>query len=158
MVQKFSIFPLILFIITCGAILVRAEVTKIPRRPYLRSNPGILPQGIAFHKSKGLTENHVEDDIGESTSRGLLPRGVIIFHKAISPKLSENHGEHTVSSKISNTNFENLKKSSIFLKRLYLSDNPAGLLPRGVTFHKAISPRLSVNHDEHANSPAVRKS
>ncbi|KAK4369905.1 hypothetical protein RND71_009380 [Anisodus tanguticus] len=140
------------------------------KRPYLRGNPGILPQGIVFHKSKGRIVNHDGDDIdpiiGESTSNpyfinlkhnlialkrpylrgnpvGLLPRGVT-FHKAISTRNSANLDKLGASPN-SNTNFGDLKKNSIVLKRPYLRGNP-GLLPQGVTFHKAISPRLSENY------------
>ncbi|MCD7457046.1 hypothetical protein HAX54_033963 [Datura stramonium] len=158
MVQKFSIFPHIFFIITCGAILVQSELTQILKKPYLIGNPGILPQGISFHKSDGLTENHSEDDvdpmIGDGTSNShsetyLKKHGIALerpYLRSRSPGLLQ----QSVSKINSNTNSRDLKKKLIVPKRPYLRGNP-GLLPQGVTFHKAISPSLHL----HAVSPSV---
>lgn len=165
MVQKISISPLIFFIITCGAILVRSELIQIPKRPYLRGNPGIIPRGIPYHKSKELTENDSEDDvdptIGDGISnpyfRNLKKHAIVLqgrpylirghnpgqlqqsamFHKASSPQLSQHLAVIPAVSKISNTNLENLKKNSIVVpKRPYLRGNP-GILPQGIPFHKS---------------------
>ncbi|KAF3625268.1 hypothetical protein FXO37_30936 [Capsicum annuum] len=137
----------------------------LPKRPYLRRNPGILPRGIPFHKSKGFKEKHSKDDvdhlIGDVTSKpyfeilkkhaimfqspylirdrnnhGQSPQGVT-FHKAISPAPSISHVVSLAVSPISrNTN-------SIIPKRPYLRGNPR-ILPEGVTtYPKAISPRVS---------------
>ncbi|KAM3221082.1 hypothetical protein P3L10_020350 [Capsicum annuum] len=170
MVQKFSISPLIFFIITCEAILVRSELTKIPERPYLSGNPGILPQGIPFHKSQEFIENHLVNNFGSVIGdephfenlrkhtimlherpylRDRNPRQLqrsVTFDKAVSPQLSKSPVVSPIVSKSSSTHSRDLKKNSIVLpKRPYLRRNP-GILPRGIPFHK--SKGFKENHSE----------
>lgn len=59
---------------TCIAMSVRAELTKVALRPYLRGNPGLLPQKISPRPDDISVVKGVEGCNGQVNERGMSNR------------------------------------------------------------------------------------
>lgn len=55
--------------LTCMVMSVQGELTKVPLRPYLRGNPGLLPQAIAPCHDSSVVQR-VEDCEGQVRKKG----------------------------------------------------------------------------------------
>lgn len=70
-----SLHILFSFMMTCMVMSVQGELMKVPLRPYLRGNPGLLPQAISPRHDISVVKR-VEDCEGQvrkAINKGLIP-------------------------------------------------------------------------------------